>query len=108
MPGGRTGDGMGGNRHGFDFQNLHRNKQAMTLNLREPEGVAVFKRLAKDADIVVENYRPDVKRRLGIDYESLRADQPAPDLRQHLGLRAERAVSRSARGSIRSRRAWAA
>jgi formyl-CoA transferase len=76
MPGGRTGDGMGGNRHGFDFQNLHRNKQAMTLNLREPEGVAIFKRLARDADIVVENYRPDVKQRLGIDYESLRAINP--------------------------------
>jgi crotonobetainyl-CoA:carnitine CoA-transferase CaiB-like acyl-CoA transferase len=76
MPGGRTGDGMGGNRHGFDFQNLHRNKQGITLNLREPEAVAIFKRLAKDADIVVENYRPDVKRRLGIDYESLRAINP--------------------------------
>jgi crotonobetainyl-CoA:carnitine CoA-transferase CaiB-like acyl-CoA transferase len=76
MPGGRSGDGMGGNRHGFDFQNLHRNKGAMTLNLREPEGVAIFKRLARDADIVVENYRPDVKRRLGIDYEDLRAINP--------------------------------
>ncbi len=76
MPGGRSGDGMGGNRHGFDFQNLHRNKQAMTLNLREPEGVAIFKRLARDVDVVVENYRPDVKRRLGIDYESLRAINP--------------------------------
>jgi len=76
MPGGRTGDGMGGNRHGFDFQNLHRNKKAITLNLREPEGVAIFKRLAKDADIVVENYRPDVKRRLGIDYESLEKINP--------------------------------
>jgi crotonobetainyl-CoA:carnitine CoA-transferase CaiB-like acyl-CoA transferase len=76
MPGGRSGDGMGGNRHGFDFQNLHRNKRAMTLNLRDPEGVAIFKRLVKDADIVVENYRPDVKRRLGIDYESLRPINP--------------------------------
>src|SRR5262249_38384587 len=76
MPGGRTGDGMGGNRHGFDFQNLHRNKKAITLNLREPEGVAIFKKLAKDADVVVENYRPDVKRRLGIDYESLRPLNP--------------------------------
>src|SRR5438128_11564702 len=72
MPGGRAGDGMGGNRHGFDFQNLHRGKKAITLNLRAPEGVAIFKRLVRDADIVVENYRPDVKRRLGIDYESLR------------------------------------
>jgi crotonobetainyl-CoA:carnitine CoA-transferase CaiB-like acyl-CoA transferase len=76
MPGGRTGDGMGGNRHGFDFQNLHRNKKAITLNLREPEGVAIFKQLAKSADIVVENYRPDVKRRLGIDYESLEKVNP--------------------------------
>jgi formyl-CoA transferase len=48
----------------------------MTLNLRDPEGVKIFKQLAKDADIVVENYRPDVKRRLGIDYESLRAINP--------------------------------
>ncbi|HZP39204.1 MAG TPA: CoA transferase [Methylomirabilota bacterium] len=76
MPGGRAGDGMGGARHGFDFQNLHRGKEAMTLNLREPEGVAIFKRLAERADVVVENYRPDVKRRLGIDYEDLRAVNP--------------------------------
>src|SRR5918999_874369 len=76
MPGGRSGDGMGGNRHGFDFQNLHRNKRSVTLNLREAEGVEIFKKLAKTADIVVENYRPDVKRRLGIDYESLRAINP--------------------------------
>jgi crotonobetainyl-CoA:carnitine CoA-transferase CaiB-like acyl-CoA transferase len=76
MPGGRDGDGMGGKRHGFDFQNLHRNKRSMTLNLREPEGVAIFKRLVRDVDVVVENYRPDVKRRLGIDYESLRAINP--------------------------------
>jgi crotonobetainyl-CoA:carnitine CoA-transferase CaiB-like acyl-CoA transferase len=76
MPGGRSGDGMGGNRHGFDFQNLHRNKRAMTLNLRDPDGVAIFKQLARDADVVVENYRPDVKRRLGIDYEDLRAINP--------------------------------
>jgi crotonobetainyl-CoA:carnitine CoA-transferase CaiB-like acyl-CoA transferase len=76
MPGGRTGDGMGGNRHGFDFQNLHRNKRSLTLNLRDPEGVAIFKRLARDADVIVENYRPDVKRRLGIDYEDIRAVNP--------------------------------
>ncbi len=76
MPGGRTGDGMGGNRHGFDFQNLHRNKRSLTLNLRDPEGVAIFKKLAQDADIVVENYRPGVKERLGIDYKTLRAINP--------------------------------
>jgi formyl-CoA transferase len=76
MPGGRAGDGMGGNRHGFDFQNLHRNKKSMTLNLRDPEAVEIFKRLAKDADVIVENYRPDVKHRLGIDYETIRAINP--------------------------------
>src|SRR6266566_4998557 len=76
MPGGRTGDGMGGNRHGFDFQNLHRNKRSVTLNLRDPEGVAIFKKLARDADIVVENYRPGVKERLGIDYKTLRTINP--------------------------------
>jgi len=76
MPGGRSGDGMGGNRHGFDFQNLHRNKKSITLNLKEPEAVEIFKRLAKDADVVVENYRPDVKHRLGIDYETLRQINP--------------------------------
>ena len=76
MPGGRTGDGMGGNRHGFDFQNLHRNKRSLTLNLRDPEAVAIFKKLAKAADVIVENYRPDVKRRLGIDYEQVRAINP--------------------------------
>jgi formyl-CoA transferase len=76
MPGGRSGDGMGGNRHGFDFQNLHRNKKAITLNLKHPEGVEIFKTLAKDADVVVENYRPDVKRRLGIDYDTLRKVNP--------------------------------
>jgi formyl-CoA transferase len=76
MPGGRAGDGMGGNRHGFDFQNLHRNKKSVTLNLKHPEAVEIFYRLAKDADVVVENYRPDVKRRLGIDYDKLREINP--------------------------------
>jgi formyl-CoA transferase len=64
--------GMGGAREGSDFQNLHRNKRSMTLNLKSPEGLEIFKQLAADADIVVENYRPDVKHRLGIDYESLK------------------------------------
>ena len=76
MPGGRAGDGMGGNRHGFDFQNLHRNKKSVTLNLKHPKGVEIFKTLAKGADVIVENYRADVKHRLGIDYESIRAINP--------------------------------
>jgi crotonobetainyl-CoA:carnitine CoA-transferase CaiB-like acyl-CoA transferase len=62
---------MGGPREGPDFQNLHRNKRSMTLNLKAPEGLAAFKRMVKKADVVVENFRPDVKKRLGIDYKSL-------------------------------------
>ena len=65
-------EGMSGPRHGFDMQNLHRNKRAMTINLKQPRGLEVFTRLAKTADVVVENFRPDVKHRLGIDYESLK------------------------------------
>jgi crotonobetainyl-CoA:carnitine CoA-transferase CaiB-like acyl-CoA transferase len=68
--------GLGGERHGPDFQNLHRNKRSLTLNLKAPEGLAVLKRLAAQADVVVENYRPDVKFRLGVDYESLKAINP--------------------------------
>ena len=64
---------MGGPRHGPDFQNLHRNKRSMTLNLKEPEGLAIFKRLATEADVIIENYRPEIKHKLGIDYETIRA-----------------------------------
>ena len=67
---------MGGERHGPDFQNLHRNKRSMTLNLKSAEGVAILKRLVRDADVLVENYRPDVKFRLGIDYANLRSINP--------------------------------
>src|SRR5882757_5588673 len=70
------GEGMGGPRDGSDFQNLHRNKRSITLNLKSPEGVAVLKKMAAKADVVVENYRPDVKKRLGIDYEALSAANP--------------------------------
>jgi len=71
-PGLDEGD-MGGPRHGPDFQNLHRNKRSLTLNLKEADGVAIFKRMIETADVVIENYRPDVKFRLGIDYESVRS-----------------------------------
>jgi crotonobetainyl-CoA:carnitine CoA-transferase CaiB-like acyl-CoA transferase len=64
------------NRSDPDFQNLHRNKRSLTLNLKTAEGVAVLKRLAETADVLVENYRPDVKTRLGIDYETLRKINP--------------------------------
>jgi len=65
-------DTMSGPRHGFDMQNLHRNKRSMTLNIKAPEGHAIFMRLVERADVVVENFRPDVKVRLGIDYGALR------------------------------------
>ena len=64
--------GMGGSRDGPDFQNLHRNKRAVTLDLKNPKGVEIFRQLVKRSDVVVENFRPDVKFRLGIDYESLK------------------------------------
>src|ERR1700735_4670561 len=64
--------GLGGERHGPAFQNPHRNKRSLTLDLKSPDGVAVMKRLVAQADVVVENYRPDVKFRLGVDYESLK------------------------------------
>jgi crotonobetainyl-CoA:carnitine CoA-transferase CaiB-like acyl-CoA transferase len=73
--GGKT-DAMGGSRHGFDFQNLHRNKKAMTLNLKSKEGHAIFMKLAKKADVVVENYRSDVKYRLKVDYKSVKKVNP--------------------------------
>ncbi|MCX7152804.1 MAG: CoA transferase [Proteobacteria bacterium] len=75
-PGVDANEGMGGPREGADFQNLHRNKRSITLNLKLPEGREIFNRLAKKADVVVENYRPDVKYRLGVDYESLKAINP--------------------------------
>ena len=75
-PGVDPNEAMGGPRHGPDMQNLHRNKRSMTLNLKLPESRGVLERLAKTADVVVENYRPDVKFRLGIDYASLEKINP--------------------------------
>jgi crotonobetainyl-CoA:carnitine CoA-transferase CaiB-like acyl-CoA transferase len=67
------GEGPGGPRSNADFQNLHRNKRSITLDLKSQQGIAAFRRMVEKADVVVENYRPDVKDRLGIDYESLKA-----------------------------------
>ena len=68
--------GMSGARYGYDMLNLHRNKRSMTLNLKTPEGLALFLRMVGQADIVVENFRPDVKTRLGIDYDALAEINP--------------------------------
>lgn len=71
-----AGNQMGGARHGSDFQNLHRNKRSLSLNLKDPDGLEIFKRLARTTDVIVENFRPRVKHRLGIDYDTLSADNP--------------------------------
>jgi crotonobetainyl-CoA:carnitine CoA-transferase CaiB-like acyl-CoA transferase len=77
MPAGLDeGEGPGGPRQGSDFQNVHRNKRGMTLNLKSPEGVAILKKLVAGADVLVENYRPDVKDRLGIGYAAMAEVNP--------------------------------
>ena len=64
------------NRQGGDFQNINRNKRSMTLNLKKPGALEILMRLVKDADVVVENWRPDVKKKLGVDYNALAAVNP--------------------------------
>jgi crotonobetainyl-CoA:carnitine CoA-transferase CaiB-like acyl-CoA transferase len=76
MPTADADSGPGGPRAGPDFQNLHRNKRSLTLNLKVADGREVFFRLVERADVVVENYRPDVKERLGIAYDRLKAVNP--------------------------------
>jgi crotonobetainyl-CoA:carnitine CoA-transferase CaiB-like acyl-CoA transferase len=75
-PGVDPNAGMSGPRHGYDMLNLHRNKRSLTLNLKEPKGLEIFRSMVRTADVVVENFRPDVKIRLGIDYEALQAINP--------------------------------
>ena len=72
----REGEDGDFSRHGFDAQNLHRNKRSITLDLKAPEGIDILKKLAAKSDILVENFRPDVKTRLGIDYKALSAINP--------------------------------
>jgi crotonobetainyl-CoA:carnitine CoA-transferase CaiB-like acyl-CoA transferase len=67
---------IAGRRHGSDFQNLHRNKRAITLNLKTAEGHAAFMRLAKTADVIIENMRAPVKHRLKVAYEDVKAINP--------------------------------
>jgi crotonobetainyl-CoA:carnitine CoA-transferase CaiB-like acyl-CoA transferase len=75
-PGDDRGDVTGSRRDGFDFQNLHRNKRSLSLNLKTDEGRAIFMKLAEKADVVVENFRSEVKYRLGVDYESVKKVNP--------------------------------
>ena len=71
-----SGVQLGGDRDTADFQNLHRNKRSLTIDLKTPAGQALFHRLALDADVVVENMRPPVKHRLRVDYDTLAAINP--------------------------------
>ncbi|MCC7484614.1 MAG: CoA transferase [Burkholderiales bacterium] len=70
------GEDLTGRREGFDFQNLHRNKRMVRLNLKMPEGHAAFMRLAERADVVIENMRAAVKHRLHVAYEDVRKVNP--------------------------------
>ena len=67
---------LGASRHTSDFQNLHRNKRSITLNLKEPEAIEILMKLVETSDVVVENFRPDVKDRLGINYDKLKKRNP--------------------------------
>jgi len=69
-------DELAGQRHGSDFQNLHRNKRSLTLDLKTDAGREVFDALVRHADVLVENWRPPVKARLGVDYERVRTLNP--------------------------------
>jgi crotonobetainyl-CoA:carnitine CoA-transferase CaiB-like acyl-CoA transferase len=75
-PGEGGTDEMLGRREGSDFQNLHRNKRAITLNLKTDEGREILMRLAEKTDIIVENMRPGVTKRLGVDFESVKKRNP--------------------------------
>ena len=67
---------LGASRYTSDFQNLHRNKRSITLNLKKSEAIEILMKLVEKSDVVVENFRPDVKNRLGIDYETLKKRNP--------------------------------
>jgi formyl-CoA transferase len=75
-PGAEDGEPPGGPRSGPDFRNLHRNKRSLALDLKRPEGAAALRRLAQRADVLVENFRPGVMTRLGLDYAALRSQNP--------------------------------
>ena len=75
QPGEQT-DATGSRRDGPDFQNLHRNKRSITIDLKSKEGHELFMTMAKKADVIVENFKSTVKHRLGIDYEAVRKVNP--------------------------------
>jgi crotonobetainyl-CoA:carnitine CoA-transferase CaiB-like acyl-CoA transferase len=105
-PGVDPNEGMSGARDGSDMLNLHRNKRSLTLNLKERAGHEIFMRLVKEADVVVENFRPDVKDRLGIGYEALNAINPRIISPRFRDLAKATPIAR-AQDSTRLPRAWA-
>ena len=106
MPEHMRGDDTLGGQEGSDYQYTHRNKRSITLNLKEPEGIAVLKKLAAKADVLLENFRPDVKHRLGIDYAALSQLNPRLVYASISGF-GQTGPYAGARASTRSRRAWA-
>ena len=72
----KGGEGLTGLRDGSDFQNLHRGKRSLSLDLKSPEGLEIFYRLVETADVLFENFRPRVKHRLKIDFDRLHAINP--------------------------------
>lgn len=76
MPEHMRGDDTLGGQDGSDYQYTHRNKRSVTLDLKHPEGIAALRRLVDTADVLIENFRPDVKQRLAIDYETLSKTNP--------------------------------
>jgi formyl-CoA transferase len=85
MPESMRGDDTLGGQEGSDYQYTHRNKRSITLNLKEPEGIEVLKRLVETADVLLENFRPDVKTRSASTTSALEGE-PAPRVREHLGF----------------------
>lgn len=69
-------DGSIGGAHGSDYQNLHRNKRSIAINLKDFRGARLLKQLADRSDVLVENYRPEVMNRLGLGYETLSQTNP--------------------------------
>jgi crotonobetainyl-CoA:carnitine CoA-transferase CaiB-like acyl-CoA transferase len=100
------GEGPGGPRESSDFQNLQRNMRGTTFDLKSPQGIAAFRKMLEKADVVVENFRLDVKVRLGIDYESLKKINKRIVLVSNFGFGQDGPMP-SGRASTRSRKAWA-
>ena len=88
------------------FQSVNRNKQSIVLDLQDEGDVRRARELARESDVIVENFRPGVMDRLGLGYEQLRVEQPGADLLLDHGLRRRRRA-RSFRDTTCWSRRWA-